>query len=511
MGILTSASSASVSRGYDYYIDGRVDSVNQLSDCEYEGYVNGSLDYPYHVKINTKHPRKSYCDCPYADGNITCKHMVALYFEVFPDEADECDDFFDDEYDDFYDEEDSFFEKPLFFDRVLKKYINSLSVHELRRVLLTEFNVDEERTFNLYLKDIYKKYLQDNGDDLMFLDDLNKRINDLTKDYDFNYKNFDIEILSDEEKEKIEKLYLRDDLRDEIDKLLFNEELSVYSSFKWCVDFYKKNKDLDKINDFCYALENYFIKLKSCFIKSSVSKSNVLIAIYLLKDYSVKDCAYSLFVNSRYLDYVKYVINNYDDIYELYNVYIGIIDKNHFKNKSYIPSVLHEFVDATNYENDEIVFSYELYSFICLGDIEYLKMLSSFEEKEKIISIIEDKTRDVFLLIKLYRYYDEKDKLWNLLDNNKYKYLLINNVDILKCKYNDQLYSYFIDEFYNILSTGKNRSIYNSASKYIGAIYRLNDGSSLVSNIISDLRVSEYKKCFALFDEIDDVINREIE
>ncbi|NMB97839.1 MAG: hypothetical protein GYA02_14710 [Clostridiaceae bacterium] len=38
--------------------------------------------------INIVHPRKSKCNCPHADGRrVICKHMIALYFTVFPKEA----------------------------------------------------------------------------------------------------------------------------------------------------------------------------------------------------------------------------------------------------------------------------------------------------------------------------------------------------------------------------------------------------------------------------------------
>ena len=44
MSILTSASSSSVSRGYDYYKHNKVSNVKQLNDHEFEGYVDGSLE-----------------------------------------------------------------------------------------------------------------------------------------------------------------------------------------------------------------------------------------------------------------------------------------------------------------------------------------------------------------------------------------------------------------------------------------------------------------------------------
>ena len=99
---------------------------------------------------------------------------------------------------------------------------------------------------------------------------------------------------------------------------------------------------------------------------------------------------------------------------------------------------------------------------------------------KKIINTIENKTKDIFLLIKLYKRYDKKEKLWNMLINSNYRYLLSDNIEILKDKYNEELYDHFINEFYNILKLGKNRDIYNKASKNIYAISKLNNGDELV-------------------------------
>ena len=167
MGILTSASSASVNRGYYYYDSGKVSEIKQLNDHEYEGYVDGSNKKPYYVKIDIKHPRKSHCDCPHANGNITCKHMTALYFSLFQDEAEDYEewlrnDYDEDEYDedenDYYDNyEESYyhekqFDKPIFFDVALEKYVDNLEEIKLREVLKEELRNNPKRAFDLYFR-----------------------------------------------------------------------------------------------------------------------------------------------------------------------------------------------------------------------------------------------------------------------------------------------------------------------------------------------------------------------
>ncbi len=521
MSILTSASSTSVGRGYDYYKKGKVSNVNQLNDTEFEGYVDGSLKNPYYVKIDIKHPKKSYCDCPHANGNITCKHMTALYFELFLEEVedyeawmnsdydDEDEDYYD-EYDSYYDEDEYYdyekysnFKKPLFFDVFLEKYVDSLSIEELKECLLTELKNNEKRTFELYLEKNYKKYLQNNSDDFAFLDKVNRKVQDLIGYYNYNYNDFNKEILNIREKKKIETLYNDKSLQLQIDKILLNEKLAVYSDYKWIANFYKKNKSSSDLYEFCKVLESYLDTLKHYSIKNSTPKSNILIAIYLLSDFSVLDSANSILKNARYLEYVDFVIENSSDVLSLYDEFIKHVKKNYFKNKMYIPDILYRFVIITDFENKEININHYLYSYLCLGHTEYLNILGHYLSEDKIIDTIEKKTKDVFLLIKLYKFYEKQDKLWNLLINSNYKYLLLDNIGLLKIKYSQELYNHFISEFYNILQQGKNRENYQKASKYISAIFKLNNGNELVENILMDLKKSEYQKCSALFEEIN--------
>ena len=52
------------------------------------GIVRGSEGTLYTTTIDLLHPRRSKCNCPHADGRrIICKHMIALFFTIHPDEA----------------------------------------------------------------------------------------------------------------------------------------------------------------------------------------------------------------------------------------------------------------------------------------------------------------------------------------------------------------------------------------------------------------------------------------
>ena len=519
MSILTSSSGASVNRGYYYYNSGKVSEIRQLNNYEYEGYVDGSNKKPYYVKIDIKHPRKSLCDCPHANGNITCKHMTALYFSLFQDEAEDYEEWLrngydEDEYDvdenDYYDNhEESYyhekpFDKPIFFDVALENYVDNLDEIKLRKLLKEEFRNNPKRAFDVYLEKDYKKYIQ-SSDSFTLLEKINKKVKSLTEYYNYDYNDFKKEILTSHEKSKIQDLYNEKNFQKQIDNILFIPELSVYDDYRWLAKFYKKNKSDIEIKEFCNKLENYLDSLKHYSIKNSVPKSNVLITIYLLKNYSLKETATYLLKNAKYLECVDYIVENSEDYLCLYNEIMKVIKNNYFTAKRYLPDLLYRFVSISDHENKDIYYSYGLYSVLCCGDIGYLSILDNYASKDKIIQDIEIRCKDAFILIKVYKYYSETNKLWNLLNNDEYKYLFMNCIDELKIEHNAELYDYFIEQFYETLKIDKKREIYQKAAKYVAAISKLSNGKELVEELITSLKKSEYQKCFSLFEEIDNV------
>lgn len=88
MKVINIASGNSTWRGLEYYKEKRILSYNKIDEFRYEGKAKGSNNDIYNVFLDIEHPRKSKCDCPHAkDKRIICKHIVALYFTIFPDEV----------------------------------------------------------------------------------------------------------------------------------------------------------------------------------------------------------------------------------------------------------------------------------------------------------------------------------------------------------------------------------------------------------------------------------------
>lgn len=94
--------------------------------------------------IDVAHPRKSTCNCPFADGKRKiCKHQVALFFTIFPNEAKK----YIKEIED-YEQEQEQREQERYGEIV--KYVNSLSKAELRNALINALEEQDERNKHWY-------------------------------------------------------------------------------------------------------------------------------------------------------------------------------------------------------------------------------------------------------------------------------------------------------------------------------------------------------------------------
>lgn len=89
MGFIDGASYWSKCNGFDYYENGNVLNVIKVNNNQYSATVRGSNANTYTVIYIPGHPKLSTCSCPRANGKFTvCKHKVAVYYYLNPDEAD---------------------------------------------------------------------------------------------------------------------------------------------------------------------------------------------------------------------------------------------------------------------------------------------------------------------------------------------------------------------------------------------------------------------------------------
>lgn len=90
MKLLNLASNQSFWRGINYHHENRIITWKKIAESCYQGKIKGSNEAMYDVMINIAHPKKSTCNCPFAEGRkVICKHMVALYLRIFPEKEQE--------------------------------------------------------------------------------------------------------------------------------------------------------------------------------------------------------------------------------------------------------------------------------------------------------------------------------------------------------------------------------------------------------------------------------------
>ncbi len=139
MGLLEMASGNSFWRGYDYYESGEVISSIRIDDQKYQGKVKGSGNNAYDVVLDLSHPKKSTCTCPHAEGTRrVCKHKVALFFSIFPEEAEKA----KKEAEDWEFQEEKRRKEEY---KEIEKYVKMLSKEELREELIWRMIQERER------------------------------------------------------------------------------------------------------------------------------------------------------------------------------------------------------------------------------------------------------------------------------------------------------------------------------------------------------------------------------
>lgn len=151
MGIIKLASGGSVWRGLDYYKQNKIISYKKLNDNEYTGKVKGSNNKEYDVIMNIEHPRRSKCNCPHAkDRKVVCKHIVALYFMVFPKEANRFEEDIEKSMLEYEEYQEQLYDK-------VEKSIYSMSRGELQEALLDVLDLSPKWVYERFVRDYIER------------------------------------------------------------------------------------------------------------------------------------------------------------------------------------------------------------------------------------------------------------------------------------------------------------------------------------------------------------------
>ena len=145
MKLLNLASGNSYWRGVEYYHENRVNEWENTGKHQYQGKVRGSGNQLYDVNIDVAHPRRSTCNCAFADGRrVICKHMVAMYFDIFPEKEKEMEAYIENEQRKYEQELEDKKERRR---NEIIQYVKTLSKSELQQKLISHLIGDMESEY----------------------------------------------------------------------------------------------------------------------------------------------------------------------------------------------------------------------------------------------------------------------------------------------------------------------------------------------------------------------------
>lgn len=144
MGLIDLASNKSMWRGLDYYQNDNVLETHNIADLQYAAKVRNDAGAIYDVVVNLDKVRNSQCSCPFKKDKpkAICKHIVAAYFAIFPKEADDLQRAYEEW-------EAGAEEREAQHLKELEEYVNSLSIEDLRSMVLDHI-LEKERYGNYY-------------------------------------------------------------------------------------------------------------------------------------------------------------------------------------------------------------------------------------------------------------------------------------------------------------------------------------------------------------------------
>lgn len=147
MSIISVASGQSVYRGYEYAQEKKVLQMEQVAEGVIKAVVVGSSGSTYEVIADVAHPRRSQCTCPHAAGKrIVCKHIVAVHFTAFPQEARK----YIEELESYWEEEEQRQEE---MEDTVIRYVRSLKKIDLQQKLLQVLFEGPDWQFDRFIRE----------------------------------------------------------------------------------------------------------------------------------------------------------------------------------------------------------------------------------------------------------------------------------------------------------------------------------------------------------------------
>lgn len=513
-----------IKKGAGLYLNNNVLDF-KLEKNKITGHVEDFDQEVFSIAIDIINPTNSTCSC---SKNGLCEHMVALYFEVYPDEAISYTNYEEDEFDeefytcDFDDdieyyecleehqrEQEKFDVSSIIFNKLLKEHIDSLPLEELKESYRKHLLFDKCNTFNNYLKKKYYELLENskNDDPIIFLEKIKNRVKlFVNKDFDSylfddQKKIFDKDTLLLIEKVYSENLYIRD----KMNLLLLKQDLFAYEDYLNICAILKKYLDENELRLFVNRANNYFKHLKNISIRNNDVKSNALILIYELSNKDIDKEFDLLAKNLKYVKFVRYLISNSKNKNELFKRFK---EQKHYRNGYYAADAYQCFYDALDINDScskDALELYHFYTFIRGGNEYSLNVIVNSQNWNEYYNYILASNNREIIIKTLIKTNNKKELLDYLMQTNNVvsEELIV----LLKDEYNDILKEYCIKKFYDVLKNNYENDYIYIANKLLPLTY-LDNGKSYINEVIDNLSNSKMRNKDAIINAIEYVMRK---
>lgn len=508
-------------RGYDYYLDGRVQEI-EFENGIYFATVQGNYNYCVQIEPLPNGKYDMYCDCPHAQDGYNCKHMAALMYEItntkqhsnhneiILKQIENCS---QKEINEFlsgilYDNPSLYQNFRMKFHLLTKEEKHNAIKKELLSIKMYNFYYDYNGSLQYYVQliDFMKKYLPGliNEEDYSFSFDL---IQQIIKKIGFIYT-----YRTEQEYEKmIQTLY------EYLDKLITKTH-STLKEYIFNQLFELTRLDhmycRDEFIDYLYSRFNdvEYIELKEEIAKDQFNEiigENRTRALYWLKKYLniVSDLSKVKELCEQYIEY-KEIRNEYID-YLFEHKYdeecIQVLKKWMEQNPKEYSLKLKELYKRMNLQEEymqclfQILVEYE-------GDIPILnEYKNNFTEKEWL-----NKRNKLFLLSTSNPNHPEFLKEEKLIDElfeyvQKTSFLILQKYeDILKKDYSNECIQMYEKEIDQMLEPVSNRGTYWLAARYIERLSKFEGGKSKIFELKQKYKNLYFRRT-ALKDELDHI------
>ncbi|MBQ3460856.1 MAG: SWIM zinc finger family protein [Solobacterium sp.] len=492
-----------IERAYYYYENDYVHNLHRENGHVITAAVEGSGSVPYNVRIDLMHPHASECTCPYAEKGKMCKHMAAVFFTAFPEEAREYEEYLEGEDYDAYQEDFAWDENerdhlPANFEHLLDMFLSALDEREKAQLLREELMRHPSETYDTYLRQLYQKSRQ--NEKVRYIDSIHDMMSRMAPQYASSSADFEKPVLTDAARKELDENEDPEIISDMV-RLLKDVRLYSFADAVWMAKYLCRYDTAVSLGRFRTDLEDQAGLLwEVVHPYGRHPLDNLLPALYELSDEQDADqLAFELLRYVQFPSFAEYVIDHEKDVPALYAHFRDQMSRTRFNQRA-VHHTLHLFADKLG--KQEIHDLADYYDFVYnfnRAALDRLRGSAHFTDVflDKLLQqkphIVKETLAVLHRTEQLFAFLKKENDIWGM----------IQYAPLLDEKYHQELADIFTKEFYDNLKNASQRTDYAHACQYIRALATLAGGDEIIDHIVSDLqKQDQYVRRRALFEEI---------